>query len=507
MVPMMDEQLRVVTEALSRPALSLLRVKDPERVLTVLLSAFDDDHDSVTVDRLHALVDLVWSDPDGDPESRRDPRDIVAPWLKGTQRWLTRYTDQTNRSDNYRLTAEAEQALTFIRALSRPQVITTGSTVQTLLAVARSAAMMATTDPHEHRLMLQARVQQLRDEVADVEQSLAELNASGKVPHVDDILVANEALRLQDLSEALLRDLRQVRVQVEQEAHRIRRAFADDDRPTGQIVDIYSREMRSILSASREGRGFESAQRLLNDRGLRQQLRHDIDTVQHHPSWQNRPHPERSAFARLLTQIETATGDIFDARTSINTAFSALVRSRDVAYRHVLPQALTRAEAALDRLEAHRGRRGEALALPELARGAGRGLRVELEVDRSALEFPLPAPVGPAPDVDLSGMGKAGGAHYPALYDAVEAALTGADAASIDEVFALLTEEDRRPVDLLGLLALGAAQHPLDPPPPQVVIAARRPDGSLRYTRVPNLVFTRSPRPTPHQTPRVQENR
>ncbi|MBO3131040.1 DUF3375 family protein, partial [Dermatophilus congolensis] len=338
------------TDILNHPALTLLRRRDAALILTILTKAFGTSGTPVPQDRMHGLTEATLIETEGtDPTTGRPTRtgrELCDTWLTGNTRWLTRILAPNGQDEAYRMTPEAEHALAFVTELTRTHIVTTATTVETLLEAAHRCAIKASTAPTERKRLLTQRRNELTQQLNDIDTQLATIDTTPITPEPNHT-VLNEYLSVHNGLETLLRDLRNISTTVRAQGDQLRHEFQTDTRETGTIIDEYLQRLSVLFSRTREGQGFESAQRLLNNPTRVNNLRNDIDTILNHPFATTLPPEHTATTRRMVNAINRGIAEVIDARNHLHTTFTRYLRSRHAPNHNLLPTRIRELEAAL----------------------------------------------------------------------------------------------------------------------------------------------------------------
>lgn len=453
-------ELMRVREAFDRPTLTLLHKPQAPLVLTVFRTAFGRDMSSVPADRLHSQVDVYLGEMRqiGEEAPRGTGRDLCRKWMR--EQWLTRYDD--DGVESYTLTSHSQAALSLVTSLMRDRVTLSEHRINMI----RSAFRDMNTKVNPDR---EARIALLNDEIQKLEHERDRLAGGGELEIATEQTLLEGFVQLLGLIASLPGEFKRVEEAYELMRREIMASLRHDDRPVGEVIDDYLRRTEDLMTATPEGKAFEGAFVLLRDEVLLLELQRDIRDLLEHPSAASIL--TRSDHVDLRSTVEVIRAGIdgvLEFRSRLTRTLREHVASHDLDRNRAL-------SATLGQLDAE---------LVAWVSSTNSNARVPLdllpqrpEIKHLKLRFYDPAndvPPAPLVQVDhgdteapsLAELRAQGGPTFALLREIVAVLYdnwTGTGeviAESAGEAFNRLPVEDRRPVEVLGLLHLLIALDP-----------------------------------------------
>ncbi|WP_425956616.1 DUF3375 domain-containing protein [Xylanimonas sp. McL0601] len=456
--------------AFRSPMLALLHRRDAPLVVALLSSVFRPDRAIVQVADAHTEV------ADGVAQLRaagyeelpdRPARELCRAWVEAG--WLVRQVDDDD-AETYRLSAHAVGALEIAGRAGGGRARVSRSRVLTLLESVERLADDADPDVF-------ARIARLTREIDQRAAERAKLERDGVVEPVNDEQLLEEAETVLLLVRELPADFARVAESIKAIQRETVTALRQDARPTGEVLRDYLERAEHLMESTAEGRAFAGAKSLLDDPLRLDQLAGSLDVVLRHPFAARLPAQQRAELGAITQRIEQGFADVLTAQRQASRVIATQVRHHDPLRDRQVDDLLRDVIAALGAWMPTTRRAQPVDPLRRLPRaGVGR-LRSTL-ADLSPADGPQPLTVwddeGEA--ASLEGAQAWGGPRYAEL--AAMLAAPGRD----DDLAAVFSAADvhvRRPVDLVGLLELGAREGLVDRDE-VVVVEAVRPDGSRR---------------------------
>ncbi|AKU14868.1 DUF3375 family protein [Luteipulveratus mongoliensis] len=506
-------RFREAEGALNNKTVSLFRqpVWGP-LVLATLMDAFEAGRQEIPAEQFHVRAahafDAIREQSSSFPEGLDDPkavRDRCKSWVGDG--WMERHL--LNGTEVYRLTAVAREAIAICRQLSSTRAAMSESQVRVVLDRAQALAVKATSDSAARQRSLRDEIARLEYETTKRQAELARLEAGGAVETVDDEEVLNEYLILRDDIDRIPSDLKRVEESFSAMAHNIREDFLTETRSHGEVLGEYLQRANNLVVADRYGRGFEQAKRMLSDPHLRTELARHLQTIMEHPFAEVLADRERSELQQTVNMIAESVSAVFAQRREMTKRLTSYLTAHDASRERELDDALRGAQGALQKWSAEHGMR-DRLRLPvgftrtdgddpdepvcsigEVSTADVATMR-ERAVGKPARTglTPLSAATGSGgTPISLEDVRSKGGPFYTELAAAVEIATSSGGAAAGADIYNRLPSRTRRPVDLLGMLAMAAQEGAFDWDLPLEEYYAIRPDGTEQTFLAPSLTF------------------
>lgn len=494
-------ELAKVNGAFDQPTLTLLHQRQAPVVITLFRAAFGRDNTPIPTARLHAQVEehlaalaLAGDDAGVGELPSGSGRDLCQRWMRG--QWLVRSLDERGH-EVYTLTSHAQQALELVKNLARDRATLSEHRITTILGTVRRFNAEANPDRT-------TRVTLLNEEIARLQAERDRLVDGAELVSATEDWMSEGFTELISLVSALPSDFARVEERFAQIRAEILAAFRAEDRPAGEVVDVYLERADRLMTSTQEGRAFEGAFALLRDDALVMQLREDLNALLEHPLADRiLGDVDRAELRGTVKLVRDGLDRVLTQRSRVTATLKEYILSHDAARDRELEQTLRQVESELTTWMATTGPRATH-DVPLLPPRAG--------VDHLREKFYDPAddvlperierdPTPDAPTVLLSSLMAQGGPQLQVLRRRLEAALDApSSVATLGELFDRLEPSLRRPVEIFGLLHLaadrgwsadGETEGPTDGPAARATetYAAVRPDGTARSFAVPRLAL------------------
>ncbi|QAY63082.1 DUF3375 domain-containing protein [Xylanimonas allomyrinae] len=467
------------------PMLALLHKRDAPLVVALLSSVFQPDRTIVRVADAHteiadAVLQLRAAGYDDLPE--RPARELCRTWVEAG--WLVRQADEDG-TERYRLSAHAVGALEITGRAGGGRSRVTRSRVLTLLEAVERLADDANPDAA-------ARIARLTREIAQRETERARLERDGTVDPVGEEHLLEAAENVLMLVRELPADFARVAESIRSIQRETVTALRQDERPTGEVLRDYLDRAEHLMDATAEGRAFAGATRLLGDPQRLDELADALDVVLRHPFAARLPEQQRAELRAITQRIEQGFEDVLTAQRQASRVIAAQVRHHDPLRDRQVDDLLREVISGLGAWMPTTRRAQPVDPLRRLPRASVGRLRATLADLRPA---DGPAPLAPWDDdgtePSLEHAQAWGGPHYDELAALLARAADGGPA-DLADLFAGADAATRRPVDLVGLLELGA-RHGLVDRDAVAVVDTVRPDGTRRRLAFEGVAL--APRP------------
>jgi hypothetical protein len=478
-----------VRSAFAKPTLTLLARKWAPVVLSIFVSSFSRDQDTITAERFHAQVATYLAElrSVGEEVPEGSARTLCRRWV--AEQWLVLSANDDN-VEEYSLTSHAQEAIDYVHRLSGSRSMFSESRIRTILEAARRCAMDANPDREE-------RLRRLDEQIGRLSAERDRIAAGGAIEAAPDDRIIEEYLNLRDLIGQLPADFLRVSESVKAMHRGIVADFRQEARRTGEVLDTYLRRSSDLMSESQEGRAFTGAVELLRDDRLLKELRDDLSTILDHPFAQALTVLEAREFRNTVIGIRHGIDVVLDQRRRLSATLRAHITRHDAIRDRELDDALRKVKTELAewmQVSGPRARLDMVLGLPSLAVAH---LRQRFF---NAGDYTPPPPLrghdaDTAPPVSVEQLRQQGGpslAEYRmSLYERL---CDGAAEVTGGEVFEAAPEALKRPVEVLGLIQIAATVRALDSTGRGTteIFEAVRPDGSRRGFEAPRLTFTRA---------------
>lgn len=468
--------------AFAQPSLQLLGRKWAPVVVSLFMTSFirgsaqtiptDEFHERVH-QHLDALNSAGHDVPDGSPAF------LCRQWRE--QDWLERRYDQDAGGEVYALTSHSQDVIEFVNRHGGTRALLGQSRIQTVADALRRAATNASTSREE-------RIDRLDAQIARLTEQRDALAAGEEILTPDEGILIEDYLNARDLINALPADFARVAESFKAIHHDLIDQFRTDDRPHGQIVTEYLSTCERLVEDSNEGRAFAGAVALLRDDVLMAELTGDIDSIVEALHEVLTGH-ERIELQHTVRMIRAGLTTVLRQRAQLSATVRSAIASHDAAAERALADALREAKAAFAARIATSTRVREAIHLDVDLSGADIGhLRQRVATQQeSAAAPPLFRDQPDTEPVSLAQLRAAGGPRIADLEHEIAERLPHGPVTAA-EVLSDAPEDLRRPVEIVGLIHLGADVGHIDPRPD--IYEAIRPDGTRRSFTGPRVTFT-----------------
>ena len=477
-----------IRSSFEKPTLALLGKKWAPIVLSVFISTFSREQESVAAESFHAQVEtyLLELRANGEETPLESARQLCRRWVD--EKWLI-LSSNDDQGEEYSLTSHAQEAIDYVNRLAGDRSMFSESRIRTILEAARRCAMDANPDREQ-------RIERIDEQIARLTEERRRIAEGGEIAAIPDVRIIEEYLNLRDLIAQLPADFMRVSESVKGIHRGIVTEFREDGRRTGEVLDQYLQRSQELMSESAEGRAFTGAVELLRDEALLRELRDDLAVILEHPFSETLTPPEKRDFRSTVSGIRRGIEVVLYQRSRLSSTLRSHITRHDALRDRELDSALRKTKTAL----------------AEWMSDSGPRSRVSIELGLPALEighlrqrFYDPADHSPPPPlVDDSGeaaegatledLRNEGGPSLSEFRGLIAGALMGSanDSVNGEDIFADVTETLKRPVEILGLVQIAADSDAIDflDEFSTGTFEAIRPDGSRRSFTAPRMVFT-----------------
>jgi hypothetical protein len=443
--------------------------------VSVLRLVFTQDRHSVPTEVLHtrigAHIDSLrvagTATPDG------TGRELCRQWM--TNGWLARYHSETG--EVYELTAAALDALEIVQGLTSERQLLSESRLAAIIDAVRRQAIEASPDA-------QSRIDRLDAQIARLSAERDRLVAGDAPEMASDDRMLEGYHHLIEMIGQLPSDFKRVEEEMRRLRDSILADLRDDTRPLGETIDEYLARSDKLLDTA-EGRAFDGAFKLLRDEALLAQLSNDLDVVLAHPFTEVLTSDEVRAFRGTVTMVQRGIKEVLGQRRRSTQTLTERIRHHDAVRERELATTLSELRGALS--EWYPATKVRTKVDLELLPDRVTALPHVRERFYDPADHLPPDPLEVDDDtvdsLSLEEILRQGGPLLAELRDALAADRRGAR--SVAEVFEMLPEDLRRPVEVLGVMHLLAQVDALDRDAPGVEVDTVRPDGSHRRLLLP----------------------
>jgi hypothetical protein len=480
-------EFRRVQSAYEQPTLTLISRPSSAAITAIFRIMFSTENPTVPTARMHdqvdaLLADLRRNDFPGVPTT--NGRDACQRWMRDG--WLTRIPDGAGE-EVYSLTSSALDGLRTVERLTKDRSISLSSHLISGL-IRHLRDFSATVTPDRDAYLDAQRAERDR-----IEAEIKRVRDGGELLDATDDDIIQGFTELQRFLEELPSDFSRVAESYREFESRAIAGFRTEPVSSGEAVRRYLTHAQELATSSAAGRGFEGALQLLRDPELLDQVNRYLETLlaDDRAAALLRPE-ERQQIRNTVTLIRDGLARVLEQRSKVSRSLHDYITSHDVERDHELAATLRELEAEVHTWIKTAGPRAKAPA--ELLHG-----KLELAHLRTKMydpandQPPPPLPDLPAPDAgagySLADLRARGGPSHEALRDELGGMLADGAVSSLADMFHLLPDDLRRPVEVLGVLPL-ARRHGLEPTGESERYETVRPDGTRRLLSVPRYAHT-----------------
>lgn len=179
----------------------------------------------------------------------RSAQEYLDAWTAPETPYLRRYYPDQGDEPEYDLTPAAEKALEWVRSLEERQFVGTESRLVTIFELLRDIVRVTETD-------VQARIQDLERQKAEIDQEIASLETAGVAPY-SPTQIKERFLQAEETARRLLSDFRQVEENFRSLDRQTRERIALSTESKGELLDAIFGEQNAI-AASDQGKSFRA---------------------------------------------------------------------------------------------------------------------------------------------------------------------------------------------------------------------------------------------------------
>jgi hypothetical protein len=395
--------------------------------------------------------------------------------------WLYRLPDTSGPTVRTicHLTPEALAVLKFARSQRREDTVATGGSMASIASALRQVAAKVNNDPDQIRADIEARIQQLYDELDEL--------VRGERPEPDMINIEDEASAVALQMEQVIANIGQYGVI----ANRITRQLIDPDESDQGYRQRQQRmfDDHDALFSSREFASYTAFTRMVQDPDQRERLATDIAAVTTNLPGLNAE--LRAVLSRFFELVQQQTAEVGRIQQRCAHRIKRFVAAGTLEQHRGLARQLNKAiDAANTLLRFSLADSVIAMALP-LAPTAVTSIGI---LDFTIIDPAPPAPAEAAePQLDEWALTElAGQVDAPKLAGLVNQAVQTLGEVSLPTVISMLDEPHLGDIVVLWSWALSQPAGGGDPTPATEAVRFRSREGDLieRAVRIPALTFS-----------------
>ena len=450
------DEYEALAPAYAKRTIRLLQSAHSRVYLALFKAIFPDaSHGAYADDVWHAIDDMLqdlWdaghrdipTEGEGAEASPRAGREICR-HLIATYRWLESTTLSDGRVE-YRLTSDAIETMEVVDRLASAQTVLGASRMRTLVDEIDRASVLFAPDYEQGLATLKARVAEAQSQLDDYIQH------GGAEPLSEER--ANDAVNnILELMSHLPTDLRRLEEDVHERGTALVKAFHEDERPLGQLIESYVRQGDALLETTDHGHSYTDALRVIGDPSTAAGIDGKLDAISRAPVFEKTHWEQSRRLHNAWGQISKGIGRVNEEESRSSRIINRTVTSHDVVRNRELTRTLRELEALV--VSWSQAARPEDAGPIECATGtwSAASLRTRLQSPKPP-EPPLAVQEEePEPPLDFEELRRLGGPQRAKLLDAMAALVAqGARRVGIADAFNALASELRRPVEVVGLV-------------------------------------------------------
>lgn len=443
-------------EAYSKKTLKLLQSAHSQVYLALFKTLFPDTSQGMVADELWSRMDECLADLEEAGYGELLPKDggRLRSGRNLCHDLIDRYNwvESKRREDGqmeYRLTSDAIEALETIERLRTTDTVMTGSRMRTILEQIDHTYIRLSPDYN-------ARLRILQQRVADALDELDRYEATGGIQDVSPEDARDEIANLIDLMSGIPVDLRRLEEDIRENASDLISRFRDDTRPAGEIIGDYIREGRRLIDETDHGRSFQDSLAVIGNASLAGDVDAKLDAIAEAPplvdsAWENARRIQDS-----WNQISNGIAWVNRENSHSSRTIHRSLSRHDVARDRELTRVLKDLESAAYAWAGRVGPREGTVVVPSFGKLEARALRTQPYTPSvSAPPPPITEEEAGGIVLSLDELRRIGGPLTREVLDAITAAQPlGKEEVDLAEAFSGLPDDQRRPVEIAGLIQL-----------------------------------------------------
>ncbi len=455
-MPNVFEEYGNLGQAYESDGWKLLRSKYSRVEVAMLNAAFPDRSKPVACDTLHASVRAMLTSlreqgyGDGDVPAG-DGREVChGRWMNELR--LLEKIQLEDGTTQYRLRSSTIAALDAVRRMGSRDVMLSSPRMQIIANEIDKLAALVSGDVEERRRLL---VEQLEA----AQRALDEFDAGGGVQEPTPEEVQARLVNVVDLLDQVPRDMRQIEEELKHERDVLFDEFHADERPHGQIVHDYLARSDVLFNGTDSGKLYNGALEMFAADRFDIEMHHKVRRIAMSYLLVNFKAKKRYDIRAAWETVSDGMRAISAMRSSCSCAIKNAVGSYDLARYRKMTGTLKRLESLMWARAIGGDGTGKLAHGPSLMDDLLPGLKVESlqrKLKGPANHQPPPRLTGgekDAPEVDMRELRRLGMPLTEEVVDAFEAMLAPGQARPAAELYANLSSDLRRDVEVLGLIS------------------------------------------------------
>ena len=330
--------------AFSRRTLDLFRSDHARFYLALFKAVFPDVSEPLAATEARGRIDRCVADmvadgygdrvpiEDGEPKSSRAIcRDMI-----DRCRWLEVGVLPSGESE-YRLTADAREALAIVDRLNAAETIMSGSRMRTIKEAIEHAAVLLSPDYEAGRALLESRVKAASEE-------LEAYVANGGAEGISLEAAKREVVNIVDLMREIPSDLAVLEKDIHSSGIELRDRFNAEEKPVGAIVGDYVRESEQLVNSSENGRSFSDSLKVMGTPEERHAIRSRLESIADAPVFADAKWEQRRRLNDSWSQILVGIGRVTNEENRSTRIVQRYVTTHDTQSERALARALKELE-------------------------------------------------------------------------------------------------------------------------------------------------------------------
>lgn len=473
-----------------KPTLRLLTNKWAQVSMAIFTDAFPDPSCGKGTELMHAQVDAYlreFADAGVEvPLRENGARSITGRelcqerWMR-EDRWLAIYPLDSGETE-YRLTADAIEAMEIMDKLSSTAVLLSSPRMDTIMRAIENTALMVNPD-------YEVGLEQRKKRLAQAQSELDDYVAHGGMGPIGDETVRASTANLMDLLRQVPSDMRRVEEMLVAQGNDLIEEFRSDERPPGQIVGDYIKRGEDIFTSTESGKVFDGAMETLGDAQANSAIADDLKLISNAPQLANASLEARQDIRHAWDPLRAGVEGILGQRRKSSRTIRNALSQHDI----LKDRELTRDLKDLERLAwdwARASKRNTRGPLEESLTAAATQpiVRQPYESGDHTPPPPLVEHEREGGQIDIGELLRQGGPTTKKVLDAIAQAMpTDADT-DIATLFNALDSGLRREVELCGIMQLATDLQVDIEHADTAVYETVALDGSVRRWTAPRIV-------------------
>lgn len=345
-VPRITSVFDEMEHAFTRRTLDLFRSDHARFYLALFKVVFPDVSEALPAVEARARIDRCIADMVADGYAERMPVEDSQPKTSRAicrdmidrYRWLEVGVLPSGESE-YRLTADAREALSIVDRLNATETIMSGSRMRTIKNAIEHASILLSPDYETGRIALEARA---KAATRELERYIANGGADGITLEE----AKREVVNIVDLMREIPGDLAILEKDVHAQGIELRESFNAEEKPVGHIVGDYVRASEQLIASSENGRSFNDSLKVMGTPEERHTVRAQLESIANAPVFADVQWEQRRRLNDSWAQILVGIGRVTDEENRSTRIVQRYVTTHDTQTERALAQALKALETS-----------------------------------------------------------------------------------------------------------------------------------------------------------------